>query len=379
MGFAESFNEAYNKTAPVAAAGAYDLLKEKIKANGQKSQSDTMIDIFSHKQTEDIIKSGGDPDQVKNKIKEISKQAETMKKADFSPEHVTTMMKALDPSMFESDVAKAIKEQTLQNKKNINESTILPEGLTTLSADSSDMDKADFLSKINPKMAEIVKGISDYSLDPSKVSSMRTGEREAIIAATKMYDPSFNMQTYPQRQKFVTSFYDPNTDSGKSIVAIKQVTRHLYDLSKNAEALNSGKIPLLNKSLNILKREASDNPDVTALDTNITAVNEELTKAWAGNNNGERRVEEWKKSINSANSPDKWKAAIGTAAQLLNDAKLARESDYEFGTGKKISRSILNPEEQSTLDSLKSFRQILGSKTKLTPQQAADLLKQMGH
>ena len=114
MGFADSFSEAFNKTAPVAAAGAMDILKEKIKANAEATQSSAAIDLL-HAKVYDAIASKAstmNPDDLKTKIKETDKTFEKLRSAGLDASKSESIAKILFPGELADPAIQAQRDNT---------------------------------------------------------------------------------------------------------------------------------------------------------------------------------------------------------------------------------------------------------------------------
>jgi hypothetical protein len=222
--------------------------------------------------------------------------------------------------------------------------------LTNVNNVQEGYDPKSIIDQLDPGTKDVLRGIGEYDVDLKSIRGMKAGPMTyGLIKAVKAVYPDWDEKEYDARQQFLKS-WKGKTDTNP-IIAIKQTTRHLGELKPSVDSLMSSGSPAVNKPWQWVQKNMSGDPRVTDVQTNLTAVTEELTKAWAGSNNGLERVKEWEKSLQLANSPQQWNAAISKAAKLLKDATRARTSFYKSAMGREAP-SILDPEEQSIMDNL---------------------------
>ena len=206
------------------------------------------------------------------------------------------------------------------------------------------------IDQLDPGTKDVMRGIGEYDVDLKSIRGMKAGPMTyGLIKAVKAIYPDWDEKEYEARQQFLKS-WKGKTDTNP-IIAIKQTVRHLGELKPSVDSLMSSGSPALNKPWQWVQKNMAGDPRVTDVQTNLTAVTEELTKAWAGSNNGLERVKEWERSLQLANSPQQWNAAIAKASNLLKDASKARTSFYKAAMGREAP-SILDPEEQGIMDNL---------------------------
>jgi hypothetical protein len=150
---------------------------------------------------------------------------------------------------------------------------------------------------------EIVKGMIDGTVDISKVASIRGNRREQYIEAAKRADPNFNMQDYQLKLATRKSF----TGDGKNAIAIQsfnQFLGHTMDLSQSINAMRSSNIPLMNKSMRVLKQKFGSNPAVKDLIVQQSAAKTEFQN-FLNNNHAllAQDKEEGEKMLNEDMSP----------------------------------------------------------------------------
>jgi hypothetical protein len=206
----------------------------------------------------------------------------------------------------------------------------------------------------NPSDKAIVKGILDYSIDPSKSTSIRNNRRETLIGMASQIDPTYDQKQFPARQAFQNSI--KSGPLSKQIISANTLIGHLDSLQKSFDELNkarpSNQYPLVNRVENALNKGAGKG-EVTAVDNNITAVTNELETLFRGSGQGsERGIQEWRKSISDAASPEQQKAAIGKALELMASRLNAIDEQHQNVMGKPRDFSVLNDKSRKALTKL---------------------------
>lgn len=212
--------------------------------------------------------------------------------------------------------------------------------------------QADFLKSLDPQYANIVKGVANYELDPTRITSMRGDQRQKLIEAAKAYDPSFDMSQFPARsamRKSITSgTYSQTLNSANLVI------QHLDELKKAGEALNNkgGLGTLLNAPSNALKGMTGD-PTITRFDEAKQAVGAELAKVFKGSGVSDvGSIEEWKNTFNNANAPEQLQQAISTAVTLLKSRIDTIQNQYQSAMGKPANFAYLTPHSKQVLTDL---------------------------
>jgi hypothetical protein len=82
----------------------------------------------------------------------------------------------------------------------------------------------DFLSKMDPATANLVRGIADYRIPIEKVTSMRGGERQELARVVSQFDPTFDMSQYGARAAMRKSL--TSGEYSKSLNAANLLIQH---------------------------------------------------------------------------------------------------------------------------------------------------------
>lgn len=224
------------------------------------------------------------------------------------------------------------------------------QNIPALTSNATPEDKQAFLSKLQPGVAGIVKGLSDYSLDLSKVSSIRGDQRLQLAELVKQYDPTFDMNQYAARKNFINNL--ANGPLSKSIISANQLIGHINGLQQAYTDLHNTSIPLINAAGNLAKT-ATGSGAPTKVHTNAAAVANELEALFRGSGGGsEQGIQDWKKSISDNASPEQSSAFIQKAIELMSSRLGAIDSQYQNIMGKPKEFSVLNNKSKAILKKL---------------------------
>jgi len=219
-----------------------------------------------------------------------------------------------------------------------------------LQSSATKEEKASFLSQLPNDTQGLVKGLADYSLDLSKVSSIRGDQRQKLAGLVKMYDPTFDMNQYNARKNFINNLANGNLS--KSIVSANTLIGHIDSLRKSFNELHNSNIPLINMGSNLAKT-ASGSGAPTAVKTNAIAVANELETLFRGTGGGSMQgIEDWKRQINNNMSPEQANAFISKAVELMGSRLQAIDSQYRNVMGKPREFSVLNGKSKKILSSM---------------------------
>jgi len=173
--------------------------------------------------------------------------------------------------------------------------------------------------------------------------------KHAVEAAGQL-DPGFNANTYKTR-------YDTNRaytsgSQSKNIIGINTLTKHLDSLEKSAAGLENRDWPKWNTVANLLETETGD-PRIAKFNMDLDAVSSELAavfKAGAGAASPtQEEIKEWRKNINSSQSPAQLKAAIDEGYHLMFKRLGTLREQYDSAMGPFGTMQFLQPEARSLL------------------------------
>jgi len=208
-----------------------------------------------------------------------------------------------------------------------------------------------YLATLSPGLATVIKKIAAYDLPVNQVTSMRTGEREAMTERVTQFDPSFDMKEYPVRQKAVTEFRTggPGSPAGNR-VAIGQAINHMGTLDKLNQAMENNDIPMANRIKNLWAQETGKTPPVSAQVARV-AVGEELMRVFRQVQGSEAEVNRWIDGFPKQGSPAQQHEALVAGAKLLKGR--LDELNNRWNDAMKVTTgypNIISPQAQASLD-----------------------------
>lgn len=211
--------------------------------------------------------------------------------------------------------------------------------------------QAALLQSLPPGTAELVKGIANYQLDPTKVTSLRGNQRQQLISLVSQYDPTFDMTQYPARaalrKSFTSGQYSQALNSANTLIG------HLDSLSAAADELHNASFTPWNSMSNALKTVTGD-PATTNFKTIADAAGNELAKVFKGTGATDMHsIEEWRSNLNADSSPEQIKGAIRTAiGDLLKSRLDTLQTQYKSAMGHPMDFNFLTPHARQALQDL---------------------------
>ena len=209
----------------------------------------------------------------------------------------------------------------------------------------------EFMKSVDPVTGRLIKQITDYKMDISKVTSLRKGERQKVAKMATAYDPTFDMTQYAARAAMRKS-----VTSGTYSQALQQsnlVIQHLGALKKSIEGLDNVNFQAYNSVKNFLKDQFGD-PAITKFNTTADAAATELAKVFKGTGvTSEREIQDWRKNLNINGSPEQIKQSIDTAIKELLKSRIDTIKDrYKSAMGKPLDMQFLTPHSKEILTDL---------------------------
>jgi hypothetical protein len=181
-------------------------------------------------------------------------------------------------------------------------------------------------------------------------AALRSRETQELIAAASQFDPTLdaaNAATRVATRKDFTS-----GQAAKNITSINTALGHLGTLWTSAQALNNGGFRQWNRLANAVVTETGD-PRVKDFTISRDAVANELMRVFRGSGGSLAEIEEWKKNIDAADSPDQLRAEIGKGVDLLNSRLEAMGEQYTKGMSTSADPlTFLTPHAQAVFNAL---------------------------
>ncbi len=232
--------------------------------------------------------------------------------------------------------------------------TSLPSVNMTASDVPNAKDQADFLASVpggpTGEVATLVKGIADYSINPSSVPTRNYKgvgglTQSQVVAMAKQYDPTFLQGDFANRQALKKRFQ--SGDYSQNINSLNTAIGHLTDLSSNFDKLDNTNFTPFN-ALNNKVKTAFGGGGVTSAGTNISAVMGELASTFKGGGATDQEIKNLG-TLDVNSSPEQVKAFIETATQLLASRLDALQQTYQSGMGKAPDKSFLGTKQSDDL------------------------------
>lgn len=239
--------------------------------------------------------------------------------------------------------------------------------------------QANFLSSLPPAQQTVVKGLTDYRMNPADFSTSArqsqgglTRSQAAILA--QQYDPTYDEKQYPSRSAFLK-----NVQSGtifNNTLAMNTVISHIQDLQNDYKTLgitgsgvnragvnegtgsgNAGNIGFINKITQGMKSGLGNQATQTAIakvNNDISAIKTELAKVYKGGNAsaGEQEIADWGKGLSSASTPGTIDGYVHSALNLVGGRLGAINDQYSATMGKPRSTPFLSQKSQQILKSM---------------------------
>lgn len=292
--------------------------------------------------------------QQRDKAKAIEHAIQLKTKADQVDNIASQIMPGIEPtrqfeqqpSQLNMKISRKIGDTNIEITPNSMDDS---ENLPQLEQDAPPEDKQAFLDMLPQGYAANVKGIADYKLDISKISSIRKGEREKLASIVTRYDPTFDMSQYNTRKNFLNNL--ANGQLSKGIVSANTLIGHIDSLKKAYDDLHNTQIPAWNYVENVGRR-VTGSGKITAINTKASAVADELETLFRASGGTLEGTRAWRKNISENASPEQSQHFIESAIELMASRLKAIDSQYENVMGKPKNFSVLNGKSKKILQDL---------------------------
>lgn len=227
-----------------------------------------------------------------------------------------------------------------QNQKNTNPQVKLA-GWTQPQEDAgSDASgrNEEYLSSLSPLLQEKIKGLTDYTLDPSQIASLRNNQRGTLFAIAKKYDPSFDMINYNIRLGAKKDF--TTGEAARNVRSLGTISHHLSFLNQLYPAMQNGNYPLVNKLVNMWNVQTG-HPEVTDFRVAEMMARNELGRLMNGIQATEVENKLAQTIMNQDSSPAQISDAIKTMGQLVQGRFDALKDQYDSAMGEGSSGKFL--------------------------------------
>lgn len=203
-----------------------------------------------------------------------------------------------------------------------------------------------FLKTLDPSVAATVKAIGEGRQPPLTGMAMKSPYGQQMMAAVNQAYPGYQGQDYAVKLSAEKGFVGGGVDA-KFIDSANSLGGHLDTLSKLADSLKNGDLPLFNKVANSWAANTGSSVP-TNFDTAKNIVGGEIVKAIVGAGGGEGDRAKAQAAFNAASSPEQLQGAIQTATNIFHTQVEARELKYQQTTGKSDFGARLTPQARQT-------------------------------
>jgi len=192
----------------------------------------------------------------------------------------------------------------------------------------------DYLKTLDPGMANLVKKVANYDIDP-KTFSTRGGQREQILAHVAQFDPSYDQKNYNATSQAINKFATgPQGNTARSLnVAIE----HMDTARRLGAALQNGDLPVANK-LSQAIAEQTGKPAPTNFDAVKEIVADEVVKGVIGGAGALEDRRAAAEKIKRASSPAQMNGVLDSWTELMAGQLKGLEKQYEGSTRRKDFR-----------------------------------------
>lgn len=217
--------------------------------------------------------------------------------------------------------------------------------------------QAAFLAQFPPQVASLIKGIADYTINPS---SLPTSKKQAmggytqseISALASQYNPNYDAKSYATRaamQKSITS-----GQYSQTITSANTLVQHLAKLQSDYAKLgNTGFGGQILNPIHTASMEAVGSGNVNAVSTDINAVASEAAKIYKGTGAAsDQEISAWQKGLSPNATPGQMQAAIQGMAELMGGKLSTLSDNYSSVMGQPGNFQILTDQSAKSLHQL---------------------------
>jgi hypothetical protein len=186
-----------------------------------------------------------------------------------------------------------------------------------------------------------------YEMSPKDMASMRTNDRQKMIAALHAADPTWDIKVYAARYKTSQEF-TPEAKGGLAVQSLNTFAGHTAEANSLISTLQNKNSPLLNRPLNKIK-EALGSDKIGAYKTSLLASRKEYIN-FLNNQHAESEIDnkEMDRLISEDTTPANAQAILRQMAKTVAIRARSMNSVYRTTMGKDIP-DLLDPDTQQAL------------------------------
>lgn len=208
----------------------------------------------------------------------------------------------------------------------------------------------EYLKTLPPGVASQVKALAEGKLAITP-RTLQSPQGSALLQMAMQYEPGTDQTTFSSRNATVVDAAKGKLATSNN--ALNTVAGHLAGLGDAADKLDNTSFPWVNKLKNALAT-ARGQPQVNTFNLNLMGVADELERAYRGAGGSAGEIENWKKTLGDASSPDQFKGALAKGAEMLESKLHANQAQIDQGM-RSTTHGIksITPEAQAALDKLR--------------------------
>lgn len=334
----------------------YKMISDAYTAYTNHEKDTTNILMNLHK---DVVDQANAQRQYEMDVKKIEQSASQFQ---------STM--ALEEKKFAFDKAIKYEELALQKRANAIQEGLLSNATTVPLNSGGQPDKTAqtaFLATLPPATATAVKGLADYTLNPTNfdarlVKGQLKSDRDMLTSLAKEYDPNYDQNQYAARSKFLNSWKGGGMSASNN--AINTAMQHLTELKTAADAIqnaHTGIASIFTKKYNDIGTYLKENQGSTEV-KNYGLIRDtvaaEIAKAYKNGINSNaapssEEIDDYKARLDKSITPEQASGVVNTALNLLND-KINVNKDQFYQTMNRTPQSIILPSTMQKLGELKN-------------------------
>ena len=204
----------------------------------------------------------------------------------------------------------------------------------------------DLISALPPQIGTQVKAIVEGRMAPPSSFALKSPYWQKMLGYASQYEPGFDLSNWKARSETRADFSKGR--AAANIKSLNTVMGHLESLDKAIEPLNNTRWPMLNTALNAVQTNIGDTglqSAIKSFNVKKDAVATELMKVFRETGAGSvTEIQEWKKLIDTSDSPEALHTAVQAALDLIGSRMSAVNDQWNrvFGENRPIEE-ILSP------------------------------------
>lgn len=193
------------------------------------------------------------------------------------------------------------------------------------------------LSQMKPTDAALVQMVGTYKMDLSKITSLRSDQRQALAAKVALVYPGFDMTNYAAHAAYVKSLASTTQNStGGTINSANKAINHLSEFIESVTSTNPGRLSsTLNAFRNTTAKPFSSKLQeyTSAANTAATGLKDELAKFFKGSSGDIQSIADWGKSVDPNSTPSQLRGTAQAAISLLEGQLVPMMDQYKQTMG----------------------------------------------